>query len=211
MLGPRCVALRGLRPPARLSSLPRLFRPPAAVGRRRPSRRTGTARVGPCAVGTRIPPMDAGCGRAMDEDGRRPCQQYGSGIGERAARIGKVHILPQPPATRTVRLLHRQRRRGEHRPYGTAFSGNGTHQLGRVRPYPRPPPSGLEERDAAHRPARAQGLPARHATSAAHRLLHRHVQQPRTALRPFAAVSSAWRWSVPSTAQISNMLKSTPS
>ena len=29
----------------------------------------------------------------------------------------------------------------------------------------------------AYRPARAQGLPARHATLAAHRLLHRHVQQ----------------------------------
>ena len=110
--------------------------------------------------------------------GERPCQQYGPGIGERAARIGKIHILPQPPATRTVRLLHRQRGRDEHRPYGTAFGGNGTHQPRRVRPHPRPPPSGLEERDAAHRPARAQGLPARHAPSAAHRLLHRHVQQP---------------------------------
>ena len=28
--------------------------------------------------------------------GERPCQQYGPGIGERAARIGKIHILPQP-------------------------------------------------------------------------------------------------------------------
>ena len=31
------------------------------------------------------------------------------GIGERSARTGKIHVLPQPPATRTVRLLHRQR------------------------------------------------------------------------------------------------------
>ena len=41
--------------------------------------------------------------------GERPCQQYGPGIGERSARTGKIHVLPQPPATRTVRLLHRQR------------------------------------------------------------------------------------------------------
>ena len=58
--------------------------------------------------------------------GERPCQQCGPGIGERAARIGKVHILPQPPATRTVRLLHRQRGRDEYRPHGTVSGGNGT-------------------------------------------------------------------------------------
>ena len=34
-------------------------------------------------------------------------------------------------------------------------------------------------------PARAQGLPARHAPTAPHRLLHRHLQQLRTARGPF--------------------------
>ena len=65
-----------------------------------------------------------GCGRAMMRMGDGHANSMAPVLVSGRQRIGKVHILPQPPATRTVRLLHRQRRRGEHRPYGTAFSGN---------------------------------------------------------------------------------------